>query len=43
MVRAAQAVKDGTADAILSLGNTGALLASGIFIIGRIKVLFRSV
>lgn len=37
MVRAAQAVKDGTADAILSLGNTGALLASGIFIIGRIK------
>ncbi|QNQ83867.1 phosphate acyltransferase PlsX [Lactobacillus sp. PV037] len=37
MVRAAQAVKEGQADAILSLGNTGALLACGIFIIGRIK------
>ena len=30
-------VKEGKADALLSLGNTGALLACGIFIIGRIK------
>lgn len=37
MVQAAQFVKAGKADALLSLGNTGALLASGIFIIGRIK------
>ena len=37
MVLAAQAVKDGTADAIFSAGNTGALLAAGLFIIGRIK------
>lgn len=37
LVKAARAVKDGQADALLSLGNTGALLASGIFIIGRIK------
>lgn len=37
MVVAARYVKEGKADALLSLGNTGALLASGIFIIGRIK------
>ncbi|XBG91211.1 phosphate acyltransferase PlsX [Enterococcus cecorum] len=37
MVLAAQAVKDGRADAILSAGNTGALLASGLFVVGRIK------
>lgn len=37
MVMAAQAVKTGEADAIFSMGNTGALLATGIFIIGRIK------
>lgn len=37
MVLAAQAVKNGEADAILSAGNTGALLAAGLFIIGRIK------
>ncbi len=36
MVVAANYVKAGKADA-LSLGNTGALLACGIFIIGRIK------
>lgn len=29
--------KNGEADAIFSAGNTGALLASGLFIIGRIK------
>lgn len=37
MVLAAQAVKNGESDAVISAGNTGALLASGIFIIGRIK------
>lgn len=37
MVRAAKSVKDGENDAMFSLGNTGALLAAGIFIIGRIK------
>ncbi|WP_349641827.1 phosphate acyltransferase PlsX [Eupransor demetentiae] len=37
MVRAAQAVKDGEADALFSAGNTGALLSSAIFIVGRIK------
>ena len=37
MVLAAKAVKDGEADAILSAGNTGALLAAGFFIVGRIK------
>ncbi|MFT8916602.1 MAG: phosphate acyltransferase PlsX [Oenococcus sp.] len=36
MVVAANAVKDGKADALFSAGNTGALLASGIFIVGRI-------
>lgn len=37
MVLAAQAVKSGEADAIFSAGNTGALLAAGLFIVGRIK------
>ncbi|WP_027107543.1 phosphate acyltransferase PlsX [Lacticigenium naphthae] len=37
MVLAAQAVKDGEADAIFSAGNTGALLAAGMLIVGRIK------
>lgn len=37
MVLAAQAVKNGAADAIFSAGNTGALLAAGLFIVGRIK------
>lgn len=37
LVKAARYVKAGQADALLSLGNTGALLASGIFIIGRLK------
>ncbi|MGT2833366.1 phosphate acyltransferase PlsX [Streptococcus halotolerans] len=37
MVLAAKAVKDGQADAILSAGNTGALLAAGLFVVGRIK------
>lgn len=37
MVVAAKAVKEGQADALFSAGNTGALLASGLFIVGRIK------
>ncbi|MDR0921919.1 MAG: phosphate acyltransferase PlsX [Lactobacillales bacterium] len=37
MVLAATAVKEGKADAIFSAGNTGALLAAGLFIVGRIK------
>ncbi|MGT2949596.1 phosphate acyltransferase PlsX [Streptococcus devriesei] len=37
MILGAQAVKDGKADAVLSAGNTGALLAAGLFVVGRIK------
>lgn len=37
MVLACQAVKNGEADAVFSAGNTGALLACGLFIVGRIK------
>ena len=37
MVLGAQAVKEGTADAVISAGNTGALLAAGLFVVGRIK------
>ena len=37
MVQAALAVKDGRADALFSAGNTGALLSSAIFLVGRIK------
>ncbi|CAM4232833.1 phosphate acyltransferase [Streptococcus penaeicida] len=37
MVLAAKAVKDGQAQAVLSAGNTGALLAAGLFVVGRIK------
>lgn len=37
MVLAAQAVKSGEADALFSLGSTGALLAAGLFIVGRIR------
>lgn len=37
MVLAAQAVKAGDADAVFSLGSTGALLAAGLFIVGRIR------
>lgn len=36
MVRMAQAVADGEADACVSAGNTGALMAAGLFIIYRI-------
>ena len=41
MVLAARSVKDGENDALFSLGNTGALLAAGIFIVGRIKQVAR--
>ncbi|WP_018660027.1 phosphate acyltransferase PlsX [Heyndrickxia acidiproducens] len=37
MVLMAQAVKNGEADACLSAGNTGALMAAGLFIVGRIE------
>ncbi|WML51967.1 phosphate acyltransferase PlsX [Neobacillus sp. PS3-12] len=37
MVLAAQAVADGLADACISAGNTGALMAAGLFVIGRIE------
>ncbi|MFD1928736.1 phosphate acyltransferase PlsX [Sporosarcina siberiensis] len=36
MVRMAQAVKDGEADACVSAGNTGALMSAGLFIVNRI-------
>ncbi len=37
IVLAAQDVRDGQADAFFSAGNTGAILAAGLLIIGRIK------
>lgn len=37
IVLAATAVKDGVADAFFSAGNTGAVLAAGLLIVGRIK------
>lgn len=37
MVLAARDVKDGNADALFSAGNTGALVAAGLLIVGRIK------
>lgn len=41
MVLAAKAVKDDEADAVFSCGNTGALLAAGLLIVGRIKGISR--
>ncbi|MCM0583071.1 phosphate acyltransferase PlsX [Weissella diestrammenae] len=41
LVLAANAVKSGQADALFSAGNTGALLAAGIFLVGRIKGISR--
>lgn len=35
--RAIELVKDGTCDGVISAGSTGAILAGGLFIIGRIK------
>lgn len=37
MVKMAQAVKEKQADAGVSAGNTGALMAAGLFIVGRIE------
>lgn len=37
MVLAAQQVTDGNADACISAGNTGALMAAGLFVVGRIN------
>lgn len=37
MVLTAQAVADGLADACISAGNTGALVAAGLFVVGRIE------
>ena len=37
MVLAAQQVKDGVADACISAGSTGALMAAGLFVVGRME------
>ncbi len=37
MVLAAQRVKDGVADACISAGSTGALMAAGLFVVGRME------
>ncbi|PAE43395.1 phosphate acyltransferase PlsX [Bacillus sp. 7884-1] len=37
LVLAAQQVADGNADACISAGNTGALMAAGLFVVGRIE------
>ncbi|MBU8877796.1 phosphate acyltransferase PlsX [Bacillus sp. FJAT-29790] len=37
MVLAAQQVAEGKADACISAGNTGALMAAGLFVVGRIE------
>ncbi|MER2262720.1 MAG: phosphate acyltransferase PlsX [Psychrobacillus sp.] len=36
MVKMAESVKNGDADACVSAGNTGALMAAGLFVVGRI-------
>lgn len=41
IVIAANLLKDGEGDALLSMGNTGALLAAGLLIVGRIKGILR--
>lgn len=41
IVVAANLLKDGEGDALLSMGNTGALLAAGLLIVGRIKGILR--
>lgn len=35
MVEAMRALKEGTVEAVISAGNTGALMASGLFLLGR--------
>lgn len=41
VVVAARMLRNGEGDAMLSMGNTGALLASGLLIVGRIKGVLR--
>ncbi|MGT2716251.1 phosphate acyltransferase PlsX [Streptococcus respiraculi] len=41
LMLATKAVKTGEADAVLSAGNTGALLAAGVFVVGRLKQIDR--
>ncbi|USS89687.1 phosphate acyltransferase PlsX [Fructilactobacillus cliffordii] len=41
LVLAAQAVRDGEADLLLSAGNTGALMVAGLLIIGRMRGISR--
>ncbi|RUL55839.1 phosphate acyltransferase PlsX [Lysinibacillus antri] len=41
MAKMLEAVKEGTADACLSAGNTGALMAGGLFKVGRIDGVLR--
>lgn len=41
LVRAARSVKEGENDALFSAGNTGALLAAGTLIVGRIRSIDR--
>ena len=41
VVVAAELLKNGGGDAMLSMGNTGALLAAGLLIVGRIKGVLR--
>lgn len=41
IVVAANMLKNGEGDALLSMGNTGALLAAGLLIVGRIKGVLR--
>lgn len=42
LYKAAELVKNGEADALVSAGNTGALLACSLFVIGRIKNVSRA-
>ncbi len=41
LVRAATLVKEGKADSVVTAGNTGAFMAAGIFVLGRIKGISR--
>lgn len=41
VVVAARLLKEGRGDAMLSMGNTGALLAAGLLVVGRIKGIIR--
>lgn len=41
LMQGAQLVKDGKADAFISAGNTGATMAAGIFLVGRLQAIDR--